>query len=150
MPGCTSLARRPQHHVTSTNIAWKNWPISNLSQQHPICRNTSQHLATGWPNGRNMLRPVILRYLRQGESEGRISILQKKARDREKKLVKNSNSDSKRKTNFPSTDWRMKNNGPLSKVSEDGSSECQNLRAVPDKFSSEIKRLLNEIEEPAN
>ena len=40
---CTNLAKRLQHHATSTNIAWKIWPVSNLSQQHPTCRNTSQH-----------------------------------------------------------------------------------------------------------
>ena len=39
---CTNLAKRPQHHATSTNVAWKNWSFSNLSQQHPTCRNTSQ------------------------------------------------------------------------------------------------------------
>ena len=32
---CTNLAKIPQHHVTSTNVAWKIWPFSNLSQQHP-------------------------------------------------------------------------------------------------------------------
>ena len=37
---CTNLAKRPQHHVTSTNVAWKIWPFSNLSQQHPTCRNS--------------------------------------------------------------------------------------------------------------
>ena len=92
-----------QHHATSTNVAWKIWPFSNLSQQHPTCRNTSQqgdqthatcctqqccdtlrwnvaivrnwsnfsqqhpicrtHVATGWPNARNMLRPTMLRYV---------------------------------------------------------------------------------------
>ena len=35
----TNLAKRLQHHATSTNVAWKIWPISNLSQQHPTCRN---------------------------------------------------------------------------------------------------------------
>ena len=37
--------------------------ISNLSQQHPTCRNTSQHIATRWPNAHNMLRPTMLRYV---------------------------------------------------------------------------------------
>ena len=39
---CTNLAKRLQHHATSTNFAWKVWPFSNLSQQHSTCRNTSQ------------------------------------------------------------------------------------------------------------
>jgi len=26
------------------------------------CRNTSQHVATRWPNARNMLRPTMLQY----------------------------------------------------------------------------------------
>ena len=30
---CTNLARRLQHHATSTNVAWKICPVSNLSQQ---------------------------------------------------------------------------------------------------------------------
>ena len=38
-----NLAKRLQHHATSTNVAWKIWPVSNLSQQHPTCRSTSQH-----------------------------------------------------------------------------------------------------------
>ena len=37
-----NLAKRLQHYATSTNVAWKIWPVSNLSQQHPTCRNTSQ------------------------------------------------------------------------------------------------------------
>ena len=39
---CTNLAKRLEHHATSTNVAQKIWPFSNLSQQHPTCRNTSQ------------------------------------------------------------------------------------------------------------
>ena len=60
---CTNLAKRLQHPATSTNVAWKIWPFSNLSQQHPTCRNTSQQVATWWPNARNMLRPTMLRYV---------------------------------------------------------------------------------------
>ena len=41
----------------------------------------------------------------------------------------------------------MKNNDHLSKVNEDGASECKNLRAERDQFSSEIKRLRNENDE---
>ena len=29
----------------------------------PTTPNTSQHVATGWPNARNMLRPTMLRYV---------------------------------------------------------------------------------------
>ena len=42
---CTNLAKRLQHHSTSTNVAWKIWPFSNLSQQHQRIatpRNTSR------------------------------------------------------------------------------------------------------------
>ena len=60
---CTNLAKRLQRHATSTNVAWKIWPVSNLSQQHPTCRNTSQHIATGWPNARNMFFQTMLRYV---------------------------------------------------------------------------------------
>ena len=59
----TNLAKRLQHHATSTNVTWKIWPFSNLSQQHPPRRKTSQHVATWWPNARNnMLGPTMLRY----------------------------------------------------------------------------------------
>ena len=39
---CTNMAKRQQHHTTFTNVAWKIWPFSNLSQQHPTPRNMSQ------------------------------------------------------------------------------------------------------------
>ena len=29
----------------------------------PTTPNTPQHVATGWPNARNMLRPTMLRYV---------------------------------------------------------------------------------------
>ena len=38
-----------------------NW--SNLSKQRPTCLNMSQHLATRWPNARNMLHSTRLRYV---------------------------------------------------------------------------------------
>ena len=38
----TNLAKSLQHHATSTNVAWKVWLFSSLSQQHPTCRSTSQ------------------------------------------------------------------------------------------------------------
>ena len=60
---CTNPAKRLQHHATSTNVAWKIWPVSNLSQQHPTCRNTSQHVSSWWPNARNMLHTKMLRYV---------------------------------------------------------------------------------------
>ena len=50
---CTNLTKRLQHHATSTNVAWKIWPFSNLSQ----------HVATVWPNACNMLHPTMLRYV---------------------------------------------------------------------------------------
>ena len=36
---CMNLANRVHHDATSTNVAWNIWPVSTLSQQHPICRN---------------------------------------------------------------------------------------------------------------
>ena len=46
---CTNLAKQLQHDATFTNVAWKIWPFSNLSQQHPTCRNrvakSTQHVA---------------------------------------------------------------------------------------------------------
>ena len=56
---CTNLAKQLQHHATSTNVAWKIWLFSNLSQQHPTCLNTLQW----WPNAWNMLYPTMLRYV---------------------------------------------------------------------------------------
>ena len=53
---CTNLAKQQQHHLTSTNVAWKIWPFSNLSQQHSTCYK-------GWPNACNMLHPTMLRYV---------------------------------------------------------------------------------------
>ena len=55
----TDLAKRLQHHATSTNVAWNIWPFSNLSRQHPTCRNMSQQVATWWPSALNMLRPTM-------------------------------------------------------------------------------------------
>ena len=49
----TNLAKRVQHQATSTNVAWKFWPFSNLSQRHPTCRTTSQQ---GGQTPENMLR----------------------------------------------------------------------------------------------
>ena len=39
----TDLAKRLQHHATSTNVAWKMWPFSNSSKQHRTCHKLSQH-----------------------------------------------------------------------------------------------------------
>ena len=63
---CTNLAKRLRHHATSKNAAWKIWPFSNLSQQHPARRNMSQHIATGWLNARNMLHPTMSRSFGRG------------------------------------------------------------------------------------
>ena len=60
---CTNLSKRNRHQAASTNIAWKIWPLSNLSQQHPTCCNMSQHFQIGWSNARNMLHPTMLRYV---------------------------------------------------------------------------------------
>ena len=43
---CRNLANEIPHHATSTNAAWKIWPVLNLSQEHPTCRNMSPHVAT--------------------------------------------------------------------------------------------------------
>ena len=34
-----------------------------MVKSEPTTPNTSQHVATGWPNARNMLRPIMLRYV---------------------------------------------------------------------------------------
>ena len=39
---CTNLPKRLQHHAKSTNVAWKTWPFSNLSQ-HPTFGNKLEH-----------------------------------------------------------------------------------------------------------
>ena len=46
---CTNLAKRLQHHATSTNSVSTIWPVSNLSQEDSTCM--SQHIATS----RNMV-----------------------------------------------------------------------------------------------
>ena len=38
----TNLAKPLQNHATSANIARKNWPVSNLTEQHPTSHITSQ------------------------------------------------------------------------------------------------------------
>ena len=53
----------PSGTVIKVKCCMKNLTFSNLSQRHLACRNTSQHLSTGWPNGRKMLRPTMLRYV---------------------------------------------------------------------------------------
>ena len=50
--------KRALECIWSTNVEWKLWSFSNLSQQHPTCRNISR-----WPNASNMLHPTILRYV---------------------------------------------------------------------------------------
>ena len=60
---CTNKAKRLQHHAASTNVGWKIWPFSNFSQHYSTCLNMSQHIATGWPNANNMLRPTMLQYV---------------------------------------------------------------------------------------
>ena len=42
---CTNVAKWLQHHATSTKVAWKIGPFSNLILQHPTCRST-QTIAT--------------------------------------------------------------------------------------------------------
>ena len=59
------------------NIVARTWPNDYNIMQHPQCcvknltifkfepttPNMSQHVATGWPNARNMLRPTMLGYV---------------------------------------------------------------------------------------
>ena len=40
---CTNLAKRLQHHATSTNVAWKIWQFFKFE---PTTPNMSQHIAT--------------------------------------------------------------------------------------------------------
>ena len=39
------------------------WLKLKMVKFGPTTPNTSQHVATGWPNARNMLRPTMLRYV---------------------------------------------------------------------------------------
>jgi len=74
-------AKRSQHaNATYTNIVGRNVLcafghcvamccdmldiVSSLKMVkfEPTIHNTSQHVATGWPNAHNMLRPTMLRY----------------------------------------------------------------------------------------
>ena len=58
---CTNLVKRLQHHATSTNVAWKIWTFSNLSQQHPTCRNTWQQ--DGQTHATCCTQQLMLRYV---------------------------------------------------------------------------------------
>ena len=58
---CANFAKRLHHRATSTNVAWKIWPFSNLSQQHPTCRNKSQQ--GGQKSALNMLRSTMFWYV---------------------------------------------------------------------------------------
>ena len=45
---CKNLGKRVKHRATSNAVAWKIWPYSNLSQQHPLCpgrcNRTAKHV----------------------------------------------------------------------------------------------------------
>ena len=59
----TLLHEPGQTTVISCNIhkcCTKNWTIFKFK---PTTPNMSQHVATGWPNARNMLRPTMLWYV---------------------------------------------------------------------------------------
>ena len=76
-------AKRSQHaNATYRNIVGRNTlrafghPVAmccdvlgvvgsslKMAKFEPTTPNTSQHVATGWPNARNMLRPTMLRYV---------------------------------------------------------------------------------------
>ena len=80
---CKAPAKRSQHaNTTYRNIVGRNmlrafghsvatcWEMlgvvgSNLTsfKLEPTTANISQHVATRWPNARNMLRPTMLRYV---------------------------------------------------------------------------------------
>ena len=69
IPGGNTVARtRPNDYNNMQHpqmLDEKFDQFSNLSQQYSTCRNTSQHIATGWTNVNNMfiLRPTMLRYI---------------------------------------------------------------------------------------
>ena len=52
---CTTWPNDVANHATSTNVHEK-------FDHFQTCPNTSQHVASGWPNARNMLRPTVLQY----------------------------------------------------------------------------------------
>ena len=80
---CKAPAKRSQHvNATYRNIVGRNMLCSfghhvamccdmlgvvgsslKMVKFGPTTPNTSQHVATGWPNARNMLRPTMLRYV---------------------------------------------------------------------------------------
>ena len=65
----TSVHARVQHcctkpgQTTTTSCKIHKCCVKNLTifKFEPTTPNTSQHVATGWPNGRNMLQPKMLR-----------------------------------------------------------------------------------------
>ena len=62
-PGTTLLHEPGQTTTTSCNIhscCMKNLTIFKFG---PTTPNMSQHVATGWPNAHNMLRPTMMRYV---------------------------------------------------------------------------------------
>ena len=80
---CKAPAKRSQHvNATYRNIDGRNMLCSfghhvamccdmlgvvgsslKMVKFGPTTPNTSQHIAAGWPNARNMLRPTMLRYV---------------------------------------------------------------------------------------
>ena len=53
---CVRLATALQHVATC-------WVLLTIFKPEPTTPNMSQHIATRWPNVRNMLRPTVLRYV---------------------------------------------------------------------------------------
>ena len=54
---CTNLAKRLQHHVTSTKCYLRNLTIF---KSEPTTLNMSQHVATGWPNVTGLFMYIYL------------------------------------------------------------------------------------------
>ena len=58
------LLRAFGHHVTMCcDMLGVVGSSLKMVKFEPTTPNTSQHVATGWPNARNMLHPTMLRYV---------------------------------------------------------------------------------------
>ena len=64
MPGRNIVARTWPNDYSIMQHLQKIWSFSNLNQQHGP--NMSQHVATEWPNARNVLHPTMLRSFGRG------------------------------------------------------------------------------------
>ena len=61
--GCNMLRAFGQHVATCCEVLGVFGSNLTIFKLEPTTPNMSEHIATRWPNARNMLRPTMLRYV---------------------------------------------------------------------------------------